>query len=85
MVEQIPRRGIRIQVASAIGVGGDAFDPRRPWATGSCNTETSSVATYRAMKLLVTSWRAKAARVRAEGGCANRPSPGAVLAQFSEA
>ena len=58
--------------------------PGALWVTGSCDTETSSVAIYRAMKLSVTLWRAKAARVRAEGGCANRHSPGAVLAQFSE-
>ena len=35
---------------------------------------------YGAPKLSVTLWRAKAARVRAEGGCANRHSPGAVSA-----
>ena len=58
--------------------------PGALWVTGSCDAETSSVAIYRAMKLSVTLWRAKAARVRAEGGCANRHSPGAVLAQFSE-
>ena len=44
--------------------------PDTLWVTGSCDTETSSMAIYRATKLLVTLWRAKAARVRAEGGCA---------------
>ena len=58
--------------------------PGALWVTGSCDAEISPMAIYRAMELSVTPWRAKAARVRAEGGCVNRHSPVAVLAHSSE-
>ena len=76
----VQRRGARavhrVSLLRYIGL----LTPGALWVTGSCDTETSSLAIYRAMKLSVTLWRAKAARVRAEGGCANRHLPGAVLA-----
>ena len=59
VMKRIPRRGTERQVASAIEVNDaaalcDTFDPRCPWATGSCDKGMSSVAIYRALKLSVT-------------------------------
>ena len=51
-------------------------------ATRRFGIETSPMASYRATELSGMLWHAKAARMRAEGGCTNRHPSVAILALF---
>ena len=51
-------------------------------ATGRFGIETSPMASYRATELSGMLWHAKAALMRAEGGCMNRHLSVAILAPF---
>ena len=85
VVEQVPRRGTRRQVASASGVDDDvasycAFDPWRPLGDGEYLYSDASYGNLQFRGVVNFAAVSQTARVRAEGGCANRHPSGAVSA-----
>ena len=87
MVEQVPRRGTRRQVASASDVD-DAiapyctFDPWRLLGDGEYSYSDISIGNLQCRGVVNLAAVSQTARVRAEGGCANRHLSGAILAHF---